>query len=454
MRAPPDLSVRAEAYPLSSYVELAIAQLALGDSVSAWVTQERGLSRSWAERAWARGVIDSTHAWDGLLGRVQSQLTDSSAVIGWLDPYYLPGSWFNPSWTYVIRRTGSIHWTETRGAVDANPNKDVLELTRERMQVAADWPFRIDRFDEIAADQREVWKSRFRGAEPFLHGVRELIVVSPYVDYEAPLEIAIDSTGRPLVERFAISYSPSALHFALSPPPQRDGRSRRAWSALIVRGPGRRSADGHDDLTEGDAEVRELVGHVLHSIELRGTAASARRLCSLSDAGKLAGMDLIHITSHAAAPYGWSSDVGLTLAEPAPGSRALATTAKDRHGLLTAEEVRNWSLSSRLVTLASCSSAGLESFHIEGMPGLGTGFLAAGARSVLVSLWPVDDEATAILMRYFYDALFEERARPCSISEALREAQERLRDYRDPSGRRPYEHPARWGSYVLLGDPG
>jgi CHAT domain-containing protein len=57
-------------------------------------------------------------------------------------------------------------------------------------------------------------------------------------------------------------------------------------------------------------------------------------------------------------------------------------------------------------------------------------------------------------MGYFYTALFRSRGAPCSAAEALREARLQLRDYRDTSGHQPFAHPAHWGSFVLLGDPG
>jgi CHAT domain-containing protein len=88
--------------------------------------------------------------------------------------------------------------------------------------------------------------------------------------------------------------------------------------------------------------------------------------------------------------------------------------------------------------------------------GLAYPFLEAGARSLLVSLWPVNDRATALLMTRFYESWLGEpgtegRTRS-SKSEALREAKRWLREYRDPDGRRPYEHPLYWSAFILIGD--
>ena len=88
-RASPDLDVvRSRFYRLGAYGDLATVQLLKGDSLAAWNTQERGLSRRWLERAFARGELDTAGAWDHLLARLQAKLTDSSAVIGWPDAVY------------------------------------------------------------------------------------------------------------------------------------------------------------------------------------------------------------------------------------------------------------------------------------------------------------------------------------------------------------------------------
>jgi CHAT domain-containing protein len=71
--------------------------------------------------------------------------------------------------------------------------------------------------------------------------------------------------------------------------------------------------------------------------------------------------------------------------------------------------------------------------------GLARGFLYAGARSILASLWSVDDMATANLMQGFYQAL----GRAGSAPEALRSAQQRVR--------RQHPHPFFWAAFQLSG---
>jgi CHAT domain-containing protein len=81
--------------------------------------------------------------------------------------------------------------------------------------------------------------------------------------------------------------------------------------------------------------------------------------------------------------------------------------------------------------------------------GLTPVLFAAGARRILVSLWTVDDRATAILMDRFYARL----TKGVPPATALALAKRFLRDVRDGTGRRPFEHPAYWAGFILIGAP-
>jgi CHAT domain-containing protein/Tfp pilus assembly protein PilF len=113
------------------------------------------------------------------------------------------------------------------------------------------------------------------------------------------------------------------------------------------------------------------------------------------------------------------------------------------HGVLTLGDIYNLRLNADLVVLSACDSGGGEIARGEGIIGLTRGFLYAGARSLLVSLWPVSDEATADLMVDFYAALL--KGQP--TARALREA--KLHSMmRNPE----YAKPFYWSSLVLVGD--
>jgi tetratricopeptide (TPR) repeat protein len=122
-----------------------------------------------------------------------------------------------------------------------------------------------------------------------------------------------------------------------------------------------------------------------------------------------------------------------------PGTTREATALRD---LLRAETIAATPLAARLVVLSSCETAGGQAIEGEGVSGLSTAFIAAGARAVVATLWRVDDRATETLMREFYGLLATGR----SSAQALRGAQERVRRTRATS------HPYYWAGFVLIGD--
>ncbi|MDA8019553.1 MAG: CHAT domain-containing protein [Thermoanaerobaculia bacterium] len=111
--------------------------------------------------------------------------------------------------------------------------------------------------------------------------------------------------------------------------------------------------------------------------------------------------------------------------------------------VLYAHEVASLELPAELVVLSACETALGQEVRGEGFVGLPQGFFRAGASSVLVSLWKVDDRATAELMKYFYTGLLRN---DLSAPAALQQAQNELRA--QPGWRAPYF----WAGFVLLGD--
>ena len=112
-------------------------------------------------------------------------------------------------------------------------------------------------------------------------------------------------------------------------------------------------------------------------------------------------------------------------------------------GVLTAREIAHLDLTSLdLVVLSACET-GLGEVQGEGVFGLQRGFKKAGAQSLLMSLWSVDDEATQRLMQVFYDAHYR---RHLSKRASLNEAQRQLRTY----GGGRFNHPRFWAAFVLL----
>jgi CHAT domain-containing protein len=140
-----------------------------------------------------------------------------------------------------------------------------------------------------------------------------------------------------------------------------------------------------------------------------------------------------------------------------------------------------WQLDADLVTLSACETGLGQEAGGDGLMGFAQALLSRGARSLVVSLWKVDDTATALLMVRFYQDLLGKRdglKAPLAKAEALREAKAWLRGLTaeqvdretarlpklERGGERPraggaaaevhpYGHPYYWSAFILIGDP-
>jgi len=164
------------------------------------------------------------------------------------------------------------------------------------------------------------------------------------------------------------------------------------------------------------------------------TGLDARR--DLITGGALGSYDILHIAAHGLVNARNPDLSGIALA-------MVDARGGDQDGFLRLHELYQLEIGAELVTLSGCETALGREIRGEGMIGLSRGFLHAGARRVVASLWQVHDRATAELMRRFYTGMLERGLPPPA---ALREAQRDLRD------QTPYSAPYFWAAFVLQGD--
>lgn len=140
--------------------------------------------------------------------------------------------------------------------------------------------------------------------------------------------------------------------------------------------------------------------------------------------------NIIHLATH-----------GLAFEEDPMAS--LLVVAGDK-GYVTARTIREWEMPADLVVLSACQTALGQLAETEGVIGLTRSFFLAGARTLVVSLWSVDDTATERLMSYFYESLFAGDAVPF----ALRKAQLKLKS------QAKYADPFYWAGFITIGAEG
>ena len=118
---------------------------------------------------------------------------------------------------------------------------------------------------------------------------------------------------------------------------------------------------------------------------------------------------------------------------------------RERDGFLRAHEIYDLKLPAELIVLSGCRTGLGREVRGEGLLGLTRAFMHAGAARVMVSLWDVNDEATAELMKHFYTSLLSgERVSPAT---ALRAAQASM--VRDKRWSSPYY----WAAFTIQGEP-
>jgi CHAT domain-containing protein/Flp pilus assembly protein TadD len=154
----------------------------------------------------------------------------------------------------------------------------------------------------------------------------------------------------------------------------------------------------------------------------------------------LSGFQIIHFATH-----------GL-LDDQNPEQSGIALSQIDDQGIrqgadgfLRLPDVFNLNLNADLVVLSGCRTGLGTNLRGEGLLGLTRGFMYAGAERVVVSLWSVDDEATAVLMEQFYQRLLNENKSP---AVALREAQLYMQTAQNGRWQNPYF----WAAFILQGE--
>lgn len=193
---------------------------------------------------------------------------------------------------------------------------------------------------------------------------------------------------------------------------------------------GKLLALGNPDL--GDAKF-DLPGAEREVLKIAGIY-SASRVLVRQDASKTAlkeignAFSILHIASHGQ----FNSDTPLK-------SGLLLAKGQELDGRLTVGDLYSMRLDMDLITLSACETGLGKVASGDDVMGLTRGFLYAGARSIVASLWQVDDEATAGLMIAFYKNLDK-----FGKLESLRLAQIEIR--------KKYPHPFFWAAFQLTGN--
>jgi CHAT domain-containing protein len=247
-----------------------------------------------------------------------------------------------------------------------------------------------------------------------LEGIERLVIVPDLPLDTFPLSALAGSHEIVLVPSATIWHQ-----WRSRPPPARDR------GALVLADP---AGSPLGPLPHARAEG----ARILERLDGRGTvwtgsaaSESAFKATDLSHHG------ILHFAAHAVVDG----------AHPDRSAILLAGGAGDQDGLLQSREIAELRLDGQLVVLSSCRSATGTRVRGEGVLGLARSFFAAGAHTVIGSLWPVRDDHAELFFDRFYAALAEGRA----TSAAFHDAQRALVDADLPM--------EAWAAFVLMGNP-
>ncbi len=261
-----------------------------------------------------------------------------------------------------------------------------------------------------------------------IHG-KEILFVPDGPLCLAPYAAFVDSNSNYLCEAFKIRVIPSLSSLKLITNCSPD--YHRKSGALLVGDPCLKEVLYQESmLTQlpcAKAEVK-MIGDILHTVPLTGKEATKDEVLR-----RLPSVALVHIAAHGRMETG---EIAL-----APNTSRSSQIPVEEDFLLTMKDVSNVQLRARLVVLSCCHS-GRGEIKAEGVVGIARAFLGAGARSVLVSLWAIDDEATLEFMKSFYSHLAERR----SAGESLNRAMKCMRESDE------FSEVKYWAPFVLIGD--
>ncbi len=272
-------------------------------------------------------------------------------------------------------------------------DSNVLERFRDSMR---------ERADSCLAGLYEILITPL---EPYLSGTSIVFIPVGVLNY-VPFHALRNNAGY-LIERFEITHAPSASVWE-----RLQERPARTATTPLLMG----FADERIPLVE--TEVRNLKKILPGSKALTGKSASFSAFSRFSSKH-----DLIHLACHGQ----------FRPESPMFSSLHLAD------GWITVHDICSQPLRAGLVILSACETGLSKVFAGDEILGLTRGFLSAGAGSLIVSLWTVNDRAAGELMTHFHSCV--QRGTP--IAASLRDAQRELI--------RRGEHPYLWSPFVLIG---
>ncbi len=365
-------------------------------------------------------------------------------------------------WTFVVRKN-AIAAAKTAGGL-----KHIAALVARVRAGAEPTTAALPRYDVDAA--RAIYDDTLGRLRPQLAGVKSLVVAPSGPLLAIPFEVLLTGPANPddlrdapwLVRRFTIAHVPAAANFVALRKIAGGSRATEPWFGFgdfrpvnLAKAkrtfPGAECAKsarlfaGLPPLPYSVKELqaaRQLLG-APPGDELLGAAFTAPAVRDRH----LANFRILHFAAHALLPAELRCESEPAIVTSDPPSAPNADGA-----LLTASKITGLKLDADAVILSACNSGGPGGTGTggESLSGLARSFFYAGARSMLVTHWSVNDQAAAYLIA---DTLRRLRAgKGGGLAGALRNAQLGMLNEAGKGLPAQMAHPFFWGPFALIGD--
>jgi CHAT domain-containing protein/Tfp pilus assembly protein PilF len=353
---------------------------------------------------------------------------------------------------YVVGESRTYLFVVTKTDERSQPDVRLFKVSVERTELAK----QTEAFRQQLAKRdlgfrsgaAKLYELLVKPAEAQLRDKSNIIIASDNTLWDLPFQALITDANHFLIERAAVSYTPSLTVLremgkrkkiepsAVGPPTLLAlgnptlGNETISRAALTLR-------DGKlDPLPEAEQEVKalgQLYGASRSKVYIGAEAREDRVKAEASRA------TILHFATHGT----------LNNASPMYSNLALAAGGPDQDGLLEAWELMELDLHADLVVLSACETARGRVGAGEGMIGFSWAMFIAGVPSIVVSQWKVESAGTRDLMVNFHRGLVAEQGtakQNTTKTAALRQAALKL--LRNPET----SHPFYWAGFVLVGD--
>jgi CHAT domain-containing protein len=415
--------------------------------------QYKSVSANISKRYPAYNQITQPRGWD--LARIQKQVVNDDDTI---------------LLEYIVGADQSYVWAITRNSVSAHEIPADVGKAAETVYNLLKGPAQSDSQNQLTGAAQALSQMVLSPVAAELNKRRIIVIADGALNYIPFQMLPSPSSSEPLVAQHEIINAPSASVLGEL---REEVASRGVRSKVLAAfgnpafGPAESGNDPRDEVASARTESGEHLRYALRDIDLNGDSFdrsavgelfyAEREINSLREIAtpaatfsatgfaanreQLFSMDfsqyaILHFATHGLLDPKRPEHSGILLS-------TVDDHGKELKGFIGLQDVYSLRAPVDLVVLSACRTGLGKEIRGEGLVGLTRGFMYAGATTVVASLWKVNDEATAELMKRFYIEMLQHRKTP---DEALRIAQNSIRQKPEWSA------PHYWAGFTLQGE--